>query len=600
MTGNIPGTNRARQNILDHGTAHPLRLTVTLALLLSSVGLQLFVPQLLRDFIDSAMGGQSGAYLRGIALTFLLAAIGRQLLAAAATYGSADLGWRVTNRVRSALARHVFGLDLEFHKSTTPGNLIERIDGDLTALGNFMSQFAVRVFGGVLLLAGVLVLLWQVSPVFGAGLLAFTGLEFAIIMLTRKRAVPATMQERESSAELFGFIEERLAGLDDIRANGGGNHSLWSFNAVMRRYWRTSLNAWMQRLTVWLSSYGVYVLGFVGTTFVMILMVRSGAITVGTGFMIFQYLYILQNQIEIITNHMQDVQKAAAGLTRVRQLMEETSGLAEPGTDTLPAGPLALELDGVTFRYPARGDLPERVTLSDVSLRLRPGEVLGLLGRTGSGKTTVTRLLFRFYDPVRGQIRLGGMPLQELSAEGLASGVGLVTQDVQLFQASVRDNLTFFDSGRATDGELEDLIQRIGLGGWLRGLPDGLETRIGAGGSNLSAGEAQLLALARVFLKDPGLVILDEPTSRLDPHTEELLQLALDRLLHNRTAIIIAHRLETVRKADQILVLDDGRVAELGDREALARDPASRYARLLAAAGADTSLDELLQDGGAT
>ena len=124
---------------------------------------------------------------------------------------------------------------------------------------------------------------------------------------------------------------------------------LWSFNAVMRRYWRTSLNAWMQRLTVWLSSYGVYVLGFVGTTFVMILMVRSGAITVGTGFMIFQYLYILQNQIEIITNHMQDVQKAAAGLTRVRQLMEETSGLAEPGTDTLPAGPLALELDGVTF-----------------------------------------------------------------------------------------------------------------------------------------------------------------------------------------------------------------------------------------------------------
>lgn len=594
MTHNIPGAAGTRLSILEHVRAHPFRLAVTVLLLIGSVLLQLLVPQLLRDFIDAAMVGQTMEYLRDIAMVFLMAAIGKQLLGAAATYGSADFGWRLTNGLRSGLARHVFGLDLEFHKSTTPGNLIERIDGDLTALGNFMSQFATKVFGAGLLLAGVLILLWQVSPVFGAGLAAFTAIEVVIILLTRKTAVPATMQERESSAGMFSFIEERLAGLDDIRANGGGPHSLHRFNAVMRDYYESGVSAWMQRMKVWLSSYGIYVLGFVFTTWVMVLMVQRGTITVGTGFMIYQYLFMLQNQIEIITNHMQDLQKAAAGLTRVRQLAAEESRLAPAGSRTLPKGPLRLELDDVTFRYPARGDLPERTTLDGVKLDLQPGETLGLLGRTGSGKTTITRLLFRFYDPTEGEVRLGGIPLQQLSQTGLAAGVGLVTQDVQLFQATVRDNLTFFQEGARTDAELRQLLSDVGLGTWLKALPDGLDSRIGAGGSNLSAGEAQLLALARVFLKDPGLVILDEPTSRLDPETEAALQRSLDRLLAGRTAIIIAHRLQTVDKADRIMVLDDGRVAELGRRTELAADPGSHYARLLSAAGAGQTLDELL------
>jgi ATP-binding cassette subfamily B protein len=205
-----------------------------------------------------------------------------------------------------------------------------------------------------------------------------------------------------------------------------------------------------------------------------------------------------------------------------------------------------------------------------------------MLGRTGSGKTTLTRLLFRLYDPNAGALRLGDVDIRDVSLQNLRGRVGMVTQDVQLFQASVRDNLTLF-SPRIPDQAILSVLREIGLWDWFQSLPDGLDTQLGAGGSGLSAGQAQLLAFTRVFLKDPGLVILDEASSRLDPATERLLERAIDRLFQNRTGIVIAHRLGTVQRADNILILDNGRIAEYGPRAALAADPESRFAHLLRA-----------------
>jgi len=569
------------------------RISVMAVLLLLYVALQLYVPLLLGDFIDEALSGAVPAALRGIAVIFLVAAVVRQLLAAAATYTGADLGWRVTNTLRSDLARHAFSLDIDFHKARTPGELIERIDGDLTALGNFFSQFSVRVFGGLLIVLSVLVVLWFIDPWIGLGLSLVSLLEVAVILLTRRRAEQATGVERESTAELFGFIEERLSGIEDIRANGAGRHALWRFNPVMRRFRNTSLTAWRLRMYSWLGAYGTYIIGMTVGMGLMILFVMQGRHSVGTAFVVFQYLGMLNEQIELVTQHMQELQKASAGLTRVRQLLQTGSQLPAGGSTQLPAGALSLSFQDVTFRYPQTGELPARTTLRNVSFSLAPGEVLGLLGRTGSGKTTLSRLLFRFYDPSGGIVRLAGHDLRQLDERSLRRSVGLVTQDVQLFQATVRDNLTFFAADHS-DELLEELLVSLGLGDWLAAQPGGLDTFIGAGGSNLSSGEAQLLALARVFLKDPGLVILDEPSSRLDPATERKLEEAVARLLAGRTAIIIAHRLETVERADSILVLEDGRVAEFGARERLAADPSSRYARLLSAARGDGDLDGLL------
>ena len=214
--------------------------------------------------------------------------------------------------------------------------------------------------------------------------------------------------------------------------------------------------------------------------------------------------------------------------------------------------------------------------------------MLGLLGRTGSGKTTLSRLLFRLYDPTHGVVRLGNIDLRQAKLADLRRHVGMVTQSVQLFRASIRDNLTFFDPG-INDDEILGVIEEMGLLGWYEGLPRGLDTMLESGGGGISAGEAQLLTLTRMFLKDPGLVILDEASSRLDPATENRIERAVDKLLANRTGIIIAHRLATVQRAHDIIILEDGRISEYGERQRLANDSHSRFSQLL-----QTGLQEVL------
>jgi ABC-type multidrug transport system fused ATPase/permease subunit len=226
--------------------------------------------------------------------------------------------------------------------------------------------------------------------------------------------------------------------------------------------------------------------------------------------------------------------------------------------------------------------------LRDVSFAVKPGRVLGVLGRTGSGKTTLTRLIFRLYDPSQGRLCLDGADLRGLPVAEVRRRVGMVTQDVQLFRASIRDNLSFFTSA-IDDAQIERALRELRLWEWVQSRPQGLDTVLLAGGGGQSAGEAQLLAFARVFLRDPGLVILDEASSRLDPATENLLERAVDRLFAGRTGLVIAHRLRTVQRADDILILEGGRVAEYGARVALAADHGSRFNQLL-----QTGMEEAL------
>jgi ATP-binding cassette, subfamily B, bacterial len=555
-------------------------------LLLASIGLQLIEPQILRFFIDTAMAQGALQLLTNAAIVYLLAAVGIQILGAFANYLGADVGWTSTNLVRQDLAKHTMNLDMRFHNGRTAGEMIERIDGDVTALSDFFSQFSVRVFGGLLLLAGILVVLWLENVWVGLALTIFVLLEFFVLYLARERAVPATRLEREANAKIFGFIEERLAGLEDIRANGGGAHAMYRFNYTMRDFYNNSRRAWMLRSTIWLTGYGMFILGMTVTIAAAIFLVTRGSITVGTGYLVLQYMFMLQGPIEQITQQMQTLQKAAASIGRINELFAMKSELTEGRNLALPTGAMSINFDHVNFSY------DDKPTLKDVSFTLKPGTVLGLLGRTGSGKTTLTRLLFRFYDVTSGSVRLNGVDVREADLKDLHSRIGMVTQEVQLFQASVRDNLTFFDTN-ISDERIKLVLTELGLMEWLESLSDGLDTKISAAGGNLSAGEAQLLAFARVFLKDPGLIILDEPSSRLDPATEKRLELALNKLLRGRTAIIIAHRLDTVQRADEIMILDNGRILEHDRREKLANNPRSRFYQLLQAGH---SLDEEIEE----
>jgi ATP-binding cassette, subfamily B, bacterial len=306
---------------------------------------------------------------------------------------------------------------------------------------------------------------------------------------------------------------------------------------------------------------------------------RAGAISLGTVYLLFRYTDLLRGPLETISEQLPKIQEAIAGASRVRQLLAERSAVRDDGRSALPTGPLSVELDGVGFAYRTGSNV-----LDGVSLTVEPGAVLGVVGRTGSGKTTLARILLRLLEPTEGAVRIAGTDVRDVRTEDLRKRVAVVTQDVQLFEASVRDNLTLFGTHRADDDELAGVLDDLGLGPWWRALPSGLDTVLGPGGAGVSAGEAQLLAFARVFLRDPGLVVLDEATSRLDPAGEARIEHAIERLLVGRTAIVIAHRLGTLDRADQILVLDRGRIVERGPRRTLTDDSGSRFSGLLAAA----------------
>ena len=554
------------------------KVALLAALLLGSIALSLYLPLLLATFLDTAQQKGSLSALTRLALTYIGIAVGVQILSAGATYIGADVGWAATNRLRVDLTAHLLNLDMSFHKERTPGELIERVDGDVTALSNFFSQFAVRVFGAGLLLLGALVMFWR--EVWWLGLIVTVFASFTLFAMNRVRrvGVEPTRVEREASARMFGFIEERLTGLDDVRALGCGLFTLSRFLGVQRNFFWKAYQAWIKRSKVWQLSMLLFSLGYVAVIASAVGLYLGGAVSIGTAFLFYQYMSLVEEPIDQLTQQLQDLQKAGASLIRVGELLNLRSGLQE-GARALPEGPLELEFSGVSFSYgDSEGD--SGPVLNDLSFTVQAGHTVGLLGRTGSGKTSLTRLVSRLYDPTQGVLRLGGVPSTELRLGELRRRVAVVTQDVQLFQASVRDNLTFFNP-RTPDLQVRRALAEVGLEDWLDSLPDGLNSKLAV--NSLSAGESQLLAFARVMLQDPGLIVLDEPSSRLDPATEARLTAAMGRLLAGRTAIVIAHRLDTVARADDILVLGAGHVLEYGSRAALSRDKSSEYSRLLAA-----------------
>ena len=557
------------------------RAVMLMVALLLSIALKLAAPLFVKAFIDGATAVKPIGYLTTIAVTFVAVALGGQAIAVLAVYLGESVGWTATNLLRADLVNHSLHLDSGFHHEVTPGELIERIDGDVTALTIFFSQFLINLGANLLLMAGAMVLLFREDPRLGMAFAAFCAVLLAVLYRVAAVSVPKVAQERQALAELMGFLEERLGGLDDLRANGGGSWTMRGFHE-RSQHWATAVTR-AQRATsyIWTATNGLFALGFLVALGLGAWLNLRGAVGLGTVFLAFQYVEMLRRPLDQLSHQLRESQRAFAGLGRVTALLSRSPTIVDGPGAALPAGPLPLAFEDVTFRYPthAGSEADDAPVLSGVSFALRPGETLGVVGRTGSGKTTLARLLFRLYDVSSGTVRLGGTDVRNLTLWELRRRVGMVTQDVQVFQASVRDNLTFFDDG-IDEQQILDTLEQIGLGPWLAALPEGLQTEL-SGDGGLSAGEAQLVALARVFLRDPGLVILDEASSRLDPATERLVEAAVERLLAGRTAIIIAHRLATLRRVDSILVLDHGRVAELGPRAVLAARDKTRFAAML-------------------
>ena len=574
------------------------RIAALTVLLFSGIGLQILNPQLIRTFIDRATDREDMRSLVPLAVAFMTIAVGYQVLAVLATWLAENVGWTATNSLRRDLADHLLHLDMDFHKTHTPGELVERVDGDVTALSNFFGQFVINVVGNLLLLVGIIVLLFRESIWVGLSMSLFAMGALGVMVAMQSIATRWWAAVKASRAEMFGFLGEQVGGTEDVRANGAARYMMRRFTGILRRWLPAEVRGRHGWSVLWGTNIVVFATGNVIVFTLGSWLFDTGQVTIGSVYLVFHYTEMLRHPLDRIRNQMEDFQKASAGIVRVRALFDRKTLLHHDGTETLPGGPLSVELTTVDFTY-READRPEgdlvatndsnggRV-LHDVSLTLEPGRILGVLGRTGSGKTTLARLLTRLYDPENGTVTLGGVATTDADISSLRRRVGMVTQDVQLFRASVRDNLTFFDPA-ITDQQIEEALTTLGLEHWVASMTNGLDTVLEAGGAGLSAGEAQLLAFTRIFLEDSGMVVLDEASSRLDPATEMLIDRAVDRLLADRTGVIIAHRLDTVHRADDILILDEGRVVEFGPRVELAGDPTSRFSQLLA-----TSLEEVL------
>ncbi|MCA9986249.1 MAG: ABC transporter ATP-binding protein, partial [Anaerolineales bacterium] len=514
------------------------RVALSAILLLTTLGLELYAPLILGGFIDGARAGQALSELYGAALTFLGLIVAAQLVSVATTYQAEIIGWTATNALRHDLTAHLLDLDLGFHQDHSAGELIERVDGDVGALHHFFAQFLIRIVGNALLLLGLLIIVlvqhWQVGLTLGL----FSFFVGASLFRLRHLAVEAILADRQLNARLNGFWEERLVASADLRGNGAVEHVLQSQQPLN---WQALQLTRKGRNLGW-TVHGVYIgLHIIGSALIFAVaasLYLRGQATLGSVYLVFHYLGLVVINLRGFVRELDTLQRATASLRRVEALFARQNRLPAPAKAAAappPVDDVLLSFADVTFAY------EDRPVLHNLSFNLAPGEKLALLGRTGSGKSTLARLVFRFYDPQAGQISLHGRPLPQWPLSELRGRIGLVTQNVELFSATVRDNVTLFDR-RIRDAQIGAALANLGLGAWLAALPAGLDTRLGSGGLGLSAGEAQLLALARLFLQDPALIILDEASARLDPISEARLEIALTQLLAGRAAIIIAHR----------------------------------------------------------
>ena len=581
--------------------------------ILVNIVLRLINPQLISNFIDGAMAGIASTELTRLAVLFLIFSILEQGFMILGSYVIQLVTWGATNELRNDVMAHTLRLDLSFHNNHSPGEMIERIVGDIAQLGNFFSRMTITLVANLLIIISIVGLLWRENWTLGAVLAAFISVILVILYLTRNIAVQSFRDVRKSYADLFGFIEERLAGMEDVITNGGREYTLFrmaeKYRFVRKAEIRQNLMGNIFRVTGFLP----FMIGITVVLGMSADLYLQGAITLGTVYLTYHYTTMMRRPLQAIAYQLRNFQNATAGIWRIYELLGETTSTPEKEEPThliVPAShqPLGVAFENVSFLYDDKPpselvalakrenqeNQPDELILKNISFDLQPGKILGLLGRTGSGKTTLIRLLCRLYDPVEGAIKIGypgqdKVNLRDMTYKDLRRDVGVITQQVQLFYASIRDNLTFFDHS-IPDEKILDVIHQLGVENWFNALPNGLDTRIETGAIGLSAGESQLLAFTRIFLRDPGLVILDEASSRIDPATEAMLERAMDRLIANRTAIIIAHRLDTVQRADEIMILSQGEIEEHGLRKKLVNDENSIFYQLM-----QTGIEEVLK-----
>ncbi|WP_412544315.1 ABC transporter ATP-binding protein [Longispora sp. K20-0274] len=473
--------------------------------------------------------------------------------------------------------RHIHNLSTLHQQTERRGSLVSRVTSDIDTISQFL-QFGgmlLIISFGQLLVATVIMAVysWQLTLVVWA---AFGPLAF-VIRHFQKRLATAYGVARVKVGTLLGVVAESVVGASVIRAYGVHERTADRLDTAVEEYRVAQYRG--LRTSVGIFSLGELAAGLVnaGVVLLGVWLGLGGDLSVGelTAFMFLVALFV--QPVQMATEILNDAQNAIAGWRRVLDVLDVAPDVADPVPGrSLPAGPLGVQFDGVRFNYPGGPDV-----LSDVDVVIPAQTKIAVVGETGSGKTTFAKLLTRLMDPTAGTVQLGGEPLDEVSFASLRSRVVMVPQDGFLFDATVAENVRFARPD-LTDAELLAAFDGLGLSDWVGGLPQGLATPVGERGEALSVGERQLVALARAYVADPDLLVLDEATSAVDPATEVRLARTLDAVTRGRTTVAIAHRLSTAQAADEVIVFDAGHIVQRGPHAQLVAEIDSVYAKLYA------------------
>ncbi len=543
--------------------------------IISGILIQIINPQIIRQFIDVALSQTTGNQLIKMAVIFFALAALQQLLAITSTYLAQHIGWKATNALKEDLTSHCLKLDMSYFKGIRQGELIEIIEGDVNVLFNFFSRMAIIIVSNVILLLGVLIMYYREDYRMGLLQTVFVGVAFVALSLLRKFSSKFWKASREKAGESFGYLGEVIQNTEDIKANGSADYVYKNYQKTLMGWLPIRVKAGLTGGAFFMISLFLQLTSFAITFFIGTILWQNNIVTVGTIYMFYTYTNFLLRPIQAILRQMQEIQSVSVSIERILGLLNRESKIVEAKHCKPLEDKPNLILKDVSFGY-----VEDEIVLNNLSFNLKPGQTMGVMGRTGSGKTTLARLILRLYDVNDGSISIGDVDLKEVSLKELRSKIAYVTQDVQFFSGTIRDNLTFFNK-TIDDSTLIEAIKEMGIESWFKKFEAGLDTKLGTGGIGLSAGEAQLLSFVRVFLSDPKIIILDEVSSRLDPETERQLQKTIIKLMEDRVGIIIAHKLWTLNHVDDILVLENGQVLEQGSRIDLMSDETSQYFKLV-------------------
>ncbi|MEU1388857.1 MULTISPECIES: ABC transporter ATP-binding protein [unclassified Nonomuraea] len=578
-----PGTVR---RIGRHARPHTRKIAAFLLLVVAGAVIVVANPLLMKAIIDDGiLTGRTNVVI-GLAVAIAALAVVDAALTLAQRWFSARIGEGLIYDLRTEVFDHVQRMPVAFFMRAQTGALVSRLNSDVIgaqrALTSTLSSVVSNVVSLVLVLGAMLALSWQVT------LVALVLLPIFIVpaKYVGRRMSALTREQMQLDAEMSSVTTERfnVAGAMVAKLYGRPEDDAATFAARAARVRDVGVTVGMYGtvfrvalgLVAALATALVYGIGGV--------LAVGGAFELGTLVALTALLMRLYGPLTSLSNVHVDVMTALVSFDRVFEILDLKPMVAErPGARPVPEGPVTIEFDDVRFRYPAAEEVslaslesvarqdsggPSQEVLKGVSFTARPGEMIALVGHSGAGKTTITSLVSRLYDVNAGAVRINGLDVREATLDSLRDTVGVVMQDAHLFHDTIGANLRYARPG-ASEEEIRDALRAAQIGDLVEGLPDGLDTVVGDRGYRLSGGEKQRLALARLLLKAPRVVVLDEATAHLDSESEAAVQLALKTALHGRTSLVIAHRLSTIREADEILVVHDGRVAERGRHEEL-------------------------------